>query len=311
MEGKPGILVVLIVLDVLLLVAGVVFGVLFAIKQTIVFADYNINLYFAIGLVSMFVIASACTITARNARITADNTYDILRHVELLVKKEGISLTDLALRDQKTAAKIAKKVEAEKLKEEKKEQERKLQEEKAEAKILEEEAKAKERAEAEAKKAEAQEQAASVPVQSAPVQEEAPVQEDAQPETQPEAQPEEAQPEEEVVEYSQDSNCNIEYKDWKAALEGKITCGECNSPYMVRQTKSGLVVVLCQGAKKENGCSQNKALPVKQLADQFLDWFEQFYGERPEYFSLEDFNAKVEGITIKDKVCTFTAKLAD
>ena len=297
MEGKPGILVVLVVLNVLLIVAAAVFGVLFAIKQTIIFADYNINLYFAIGCFGFFIISSAATIAARNARITADNTYDILRHLELLVKKEGISLSDLALRDQKTAAKIAKKLEGDKLKAEKAEAEKEAAKAK-ERLALEEAARETEAATAAAAAAaaEAEQSAAETATEEAPVSE---------------SEPAESEEAAEVEEVLQDVNCGIEYTEWKAALEGKLTCGECGSPVKVAQTKTKVVVLLCQGVKDGNGCSQSKPIPVKTLADQFLDWFDAFFGEKPEYFSLTDFNAKVENVSIKDKVCTFTAKVSE
>ena len=129
---------------------------------------------------------------------------------------------------------------------------------------------------------------------------------------QPEAAPAEETPvASEPQPEEQDVNCGIELKDWKEALEGKVTCGECNSPIGVGRTPGGVFVLFCQGSKKDNGCSQTKAMAVKQFADKFLVWFEAFFGERPAYFSLEDFNAKVESVTIKDKECNFIAKLGE
>ena len=109
MEGKTGINIVLTILAVLLFVLGIVLCVLCAVGLTFPGIEYPVenNLWIglaAIGLSLLMLIG--CNI-ATNVRIAADNSYDILRHVELLCKKEGISMADLARKDAEKAVKKA------------------------------------------------------------------------------------------------------------------------------------------------------------------------------------------------------------
>lgn len=109
MEGKRGILAVLIILSALFLVAGIVFGVCFAIGLTDLFANTEVWLYLCVGSIGMFVLSALGAIIARNSIITADNTYDILCRIDAILKEKGLTDADIARRDLKKAEKIAKK----------------------------------------------------------------------------------------------------------------------------------------------------------------------------------------------------------
>lgn len=109
MEGKRGILAVLIIFSALFLVAGIVFGVCFAIGLTDLFANTEVWLYLCVGSVGIFVLSALGAIIARNSIITADNTYDILCRIDAILKEKGLTDADIARRDLKRAEKIAKK----------------------------------------------------------------------------------------------------------------------------------------------------------------------------------------------------------
>ncbi len=109
MEGKRGILAVLIILSALFLVAGIVFGVCFAVGLTDLFANTEVWLYLCVGSIGIFVLSALGAIIARNSIITADNTYDILCRIDAILKEKGLTDADIARRDLKRAEKIAKK----------------------------------------------------------------------------------------------------------------------------------------------------------------------------------------------------------
>lgn len=275
MEGKSGILVILIILDVLLLVCAVAFGILFGIEVTAVFDNNAINLYVSLGSAAMFILTSLGIIIATNARITADNSYDILRHVELLLKKEGISLADLARRDKKTAEKIEAAVRKKKEKEDKIEDSPEVEEE-------------------------------------SPTEEHAPM-----PETPLEtlaSEGGETSSSETTVEPAvaasetpeADVNLGIELSAWREALDGKVACGLCGKPILVKATKKVAYILICTDVPKK-ACN-NKLMTVGEFAAKFVEWFAAFYGERPARFSLEDFNAKVKSVTITNGECHFVSK---
>lgn len=275
MEGKSGILVILVVLDVLLLVCAIAFGVFFGVEMSMVFENNILNLYVSLGSGAMFILTSLGIIIARNARITADNSYDILRHVELLLKKEGISLADLARRDKK----VAEKIEAEtRKKAEKAKKKGKVEEESDD--LVEAEPVAEE-------------------VESAPVAEEASEELEPVGSTEPVAEPV-------VHEEDADVNLGFDLNAWREALEGKVACGLCGKPVLVKPTKKVAFILMCSDVPKR-ACN-NKLMTVGEFGAKFIEWFSAFYGERPARFSLDDFNAKVKSVTITNGECHFVSK---
>lgn len=273
MEGKSGILVVLIIIDVLLLVCAIVFGVFCALEMTDMLEDNLLNFYVSLGSGAMFILTSLGIIIARNARITADNTYDILRHVELLLKKEGVSLADLARRDKK----VAEKIEAQTRKKKEKALRKQAEEVELEESVDEHE----ETSEAPAEKD--SHTVVSAPLESAPVA---------------------SEPEEPVLDT--DVNLGIDLSAWREALEGKVACGLCGKPVLVKPTKRVAYILMCSDVPAK-ACS-NKLMTVGEFAGKFIEWFSAFYGEKPARFSLDDFNAKVKSVTITNGECHFVSK---
>ncbi len=275
MEGKSGILVILIILDVLLLVCAVAFGVLFGIEVTAVFENNFINLYVSLGSAAMFILTSLGIIIAVNARITADNSYDILRHVELLLKKEGVSLADLARRDKKVAEKIEAATRKKKEKEEKKGGLLDIEEETS---------------------VEKSEPLAETPLEALASEGTASSSSDTSAEA--------VSTESEGAEV--DVNLGIELNAWREALEGKVACGLCGKPILVKPTKKVAYILMCTDVPKK--VCNNKLMTVGEFGSKFVEWFAAFYGERPARFSLEDFNAKVKSVTITNGECHFVSK---
>lgn len=118
MEGKSGINLILNILAILLTLVGIAGIVLFVVKIAIPLDGLTVTSNLYIGGISLglgLLMLIGCNI-ATNARIQADNSYDILRHVELLCNKEGVSLADLARKDAATAAKIEEIIQKSKLK---------------------------------------------------------------------------------------------------------------------------------------------------------------------------------------------------
>lgn len=281
MEGKSGINFVLMIIAILFVVVGVAFCVMFGINQTIPGRTYDvaINLYIGLAAIALgAVMLIGCNI-ATNARITADNSYDTMRYVELLCKKEGITLADLARKDAKQAKK--------------------------EAEML-------ARAEAEQQAAVQAAAAAAAPVvESVPAEPVAePVEDvvDVEP-VAPAVQPEEpAQaPEAQPVAADKPLNCGIAYADWRAKLEGiALTCGACGGVMQVRVTKKGVVVLACKD-KAENGCPA-LPFPVDTLAEQFVEWYNGAFDGNLSAFDMDIFMQHVSAISVSDGMARFTAK---
>lgn len=278
MEGKSGINFVLTIVAILFVVVGVAFCVLFGINMTLPGKTYDVsvNLYIglaAIGLGALMLIG--CNI-ATNARITADNTYDTLRHVELLCKKEGISMVDLARKDAKTAKKEAEILEKE------------------QAKAFEAQAQAMAQAQAEAM-AKIQAQQAPAAVVAAANVEAAPATAEA------EAAPAAPAVEEKVP------NCGIEYAEWKSKVEPiGIKCGTCDGDMAVRNTKKGIVVLACKNVA--GGACKSVPMTVENLAQQFVEWYNAAFGANLTAFDMDTFVANVGAITITDGVAKFAGK---
>ena len=288
MEGKSGINFVLMIIAILFVVAGIAFCVLFGINQTIPGRTYNvaINLYIGLaGIALGALMLIGCNI-ATNARIAADNTYDTMRHVELLCKKEGISMADLARKDAKTAKKEAEMIV--------KEQEKAFEEQaqalaKAQADMM-----MKAQAQAQAM-AEAQMAANAAPA-AAPAAAEAPV---------AEAEAEEVAPQQEEAPVA--PNCGIEYAEWKSKVEPLgIKCGACDGEMAVRNTKKGIVVLACKNAA--GGNCKSVPLPIETMAQQFVEWYNEAMGAELSAFSMDAFVQSVGSVTVTDGKCTFVAK---
>jgi len=300
MEGKSGINFVLMIVAILFVVAGIALCVMFGINQTIPGRTYDvvINLYVglaAIGLGLLMLIG--CNI-ATNARIAADNTYDTMRHVELLCKKEGISMADLARKD----AKIAKKEAALLAKEQKKAFEEQAQAlARAQAEAM---AQAQAQVMAETQAAQAAQaaqtaqtaQAAQAAPQAAPQAAAAPV------ETVAEVEPVAAQPEERPA-----LNCGIEYAEWKAKVEPiGIKCGVCGGEMAVRNTKKGIVVLACKNTA--DASCKSVPMPVETMAQQFVEWFNAAFGGNLAEFKMDTFVDTVGSVSVADGTAKFAGK---
>ena len=291
MEGKSGINFILIIVAVLFLLAGIAFCVMFGINQTIPGRTYDVavNLYIGLAGIGLGVLMLIGTNIATNARIAADNTYDTMRHIELLCKKEGISMADLARKDAKTAKKEAEILEREQAKAFEAQAQAMAQ---AQAQAM-AQAQAKVMADMQAQHAQAAaEQAAAEPdtVDAVPAVEEAASQELA-------ATKEEEKP----------ANCGIDYAEWKSKVEPiGIKCGACGGEMNVRKTKIGIVVLACKNVAE--GKCKSTPLPVETMAEQFVEWYNAAFGGELAAFDMDTFVSTVGAITVTDGTVRFTSK---
>ena len=307
MEGKSGINFVLTIIAILFVAAGVVLCVLFGINKTIPGIDYEVELNLYVGLAGVgigLLMLIGCNI-ATNARITADNTYDALRHVELLCKREGISMADLARKD----AKIAKKEAALMQKEQAKAFEAQAQAlAQAQAQML-AQVQAQAMAEAQAQQAK-NAPVATAEVVSQPAQQSAPqpdVQSAPKPvATQPAVSMDELQPLA-PVEVDRPLNCGIEYAEWKAKMEPiAIKCGTCGGEMNVRNTKKGIVVLACKNATE--GKCKATPIPVDTMAQHFVEWYNIAFGGNLTAFDMNTFVSIVGSVTVADGTIKFAKK---
>lgn len=300
MEGKSGINFVLMIVAVLFVVLGVVLCIMFGINQTIPGRTYNvaINLYVglaAIGLGALMLIG--CNI-ATNARITADNSYDTMRHVELLCQKEGFSLADLARKEQKTAQKEANLME----KQEKKQQAEAQQQVQAQATL---------------------QQSVQTIVQNQPLPQQnagatgaeaerimltTEVQAEAEAAAATTATASEADADTAAATAAAPEvlNSGISLEDWKAKMEGiNVVCGACGEPMSVRNTRIGKYVLACK--KVNDGCPSTP-FPLDVMVPQFIEWYNAAFGATMTEFDIDVFAANVGSISVKDGVAKFTGK---
>jgi hypothetical protein len=282
MEGKSGINFVLTIVALIFLVAGVALCVLFGIKQTIPNMEYavELNLYIGLACVGLgLLMLIGCNI-ATNARITADNTYDTLRHVELLCKRDGISMADLARKDARVARKEANLLEKE------------------QAKAFEVQAQALAQVQAQAfAQASAQ---AMMDIQS---QQPTPVQNAQEPLQAA------AAPAQQVTSADADKplNCGIDYAEWKAKVEAiGVKCGSCGGEMLVRNTKKGIVVLACKNVVA--GTCKSTPLPVETMAQQFVTWYNGRFANKLATFDLNVFVNTVASISVTEGQVVFTAK---
>lgn len=295
MEGKSGINFVLMIVAVLFVVIGVAFCVMYGINMTIPGRTYDVsvNLYIGLAAIGLGVLMLIGCNIATNVRITADNSYDTMRHVEMLCKKEGISLADLARKDAKTAKKEAELIEKER---------NKAFEEQAQA-LGQAQAQAIAAAQAQAIadfQAQQAQQAQQAPAQQAPVQEQAAAEAPATEET--EAPKEAAMQEPEKVQ-----NCGIEYAEWKEKVEAiGITCGACGGEMNVRNTKKGIVVLACKNVA--DGSCKATPLPVENMAQQFVEWYNAAFGGELAAFDMDTFVNTVGSISVTDGTVRFAGK---
>lgn len=277
MEGKSGIFVVLLVLSIVLLVAAVAFGVLYGVKQTLVFDNNNMNLVVSLVCGGLFILSQIGLIVANNARITADNTYDILCRIDALLKEKGLTDADLARRDLKVGEKIAKKEAELKAKLEAKALKNVNHEEKL-AKIEE----AKQDAVAESVVAETvASNSGAVVENTAPVSSDAP-------------------------------SKNYTYEEWKSAIEGKVTCGDCGGNYAVSKTKSGKIALVCVTSRKDKGkCTTSKPITTDVFASKFVEYVHVFFGdETVKEFDIALFGKAIESVKITGGEVSFKANEA-
>jgi len=294
MEGKSGINFILTIVAVLFLVAGVAFCVMFGINQTIPGRTYDVavNLYIGLAAIGLGVLMLIGTNIATNARIAADNTYDTMRHVELLCKKEGISMVDLARKDAKTAKKEAELLEKEQAKAFEAQAQAMAQ---AQAQAM-AQAQAKALADMQAKQAQQVATVAAAPV-SEPAEREVPAEAVEEAQEAPAQQKEEEKP----------LNCGIDYAEWKSKVEPiGITCGSCGGEMSVRKTKIGIVVLACKNVAEGN-CKATP-LPVETMAQQFVEWYNVAFGGALSAFDMDKFVSTVGAITVTDGTVRFTGK---
>lgn len=337
MEGKRGILAVLIILSALFLIAGIVFGVCFAVGLTDVFANTEVWLYLCVGSIGIFVLSSLGAIIARNSIITADNTYDILCRIDALLKEKGLTDADIARRDLKRAEKIAKKEAALKAKLEAKALKDILEENKRAEKTT---RKAEEKNTEEIKKETIEEITEEIVLDEVtePVEEEVSVDEIAvdtlSAEETVDVIPEsiEVVPTETVEKVTEtivndeitnddtsviepitaeiEEKLKISYEDWKKGLEGRIVCAECGGIVRAYKTKSGQIVLSCVTARKEpDKCSSNKKLSIDQFSDRFIAFYNEFFDAEINSFDFALFNSKIENTELIDGEIKFTAKI--
>lgn len=337
MEGKRGILAVLIILSALFLIAGIVFGVCFAVGLTDVFANNEVWLYLCVGSIGIFVLSSLGAIIAHNSIITADNTYDILCRIDALLKEKGLTDADIARRDLKRAEKIAKKEAALKAKLEAKALKDILEENKrAEAAARKVEEKKTEEVKEETVEDIAEEIVSDEVTES--IEKEVssdeisidilPVEETVEviPESIEEVPTETVEEVNETVVNDEINNDDpsviepiiaeneekqpISYEDWKKGLEGRIVCAECGGIVRAYKTKSGQIVLSCVTARKEpDKCSSNKKLSIDQFSEAFIAFYNEFFGAEINSFDFDLFDSKIEKTEINDGKIRFVAKI--
>lgn len=274
MEGKSGINLVLTIVAALVVVLGVVLCILFGVGQSLPGLEDNVaaNLYIGLGAIGVgLIMLIGCNI-ATNARIAADNTYDMMYRLGLLCRTMGCSEEDLKV----SAAELAKG---------------KKKAKKAGLEI----AKAKDK-EAMAQAAEDSEPA----VNTAPI-----TQETEAPKAENEAKPEVAENNNEPTPIL---NCGIAFEDWKQALKDKIRCKGCGEVVGVHKTKKGVVVLMCAAAKDKKGCDV-KPMPVEKLAELYLDWYNALHETQVTTFDLHAMCEAVESMNMGDGTMNFVAKM--
>lgn len=293
--------IVLTVIAYLLVVAGIVLCVLFGIGQVII-EDVAIvvELYVGLGCIGFgLLLLVGCNI-AVNARITADNSYDTLRHVEMLCQKEGISLEDLARKDAKIAEKKVMLEAKTKLKLEKEARA------KAEAQVAEVNELLRIQQESNAQ-AQLQLDELQAKLATAPEAVETPAVEEA-----PQAAEEEvaAAPVEQEVAPAEapavERNVGISLEEWKAELGEKGTCGACGAVLVPRANKSGRVGLVCKNNGK-GGCSE-KPMFVEDFATRFVNWYNSIYPEQIQTFQMDKFAATVDTFQVQDGDVRFVGK---
>lgn len=278
MEGKSGLFLVMVILSIVLLVGAVVFGVLFGVKQTAVFDDNNMNLVVSVLCGGLFILSQIGLIVANNARITADNTYDILCRIDALLKEKGLTDADLARRDLKVGEKIAKR-EAE-----------------LKAKL---EAKALKTVNHDEKLARIEEVKQDAVNKS--------VAEDVANKKNEEAN------DTATVSVKNDSTPSKTYtfEEWKNALEGKVVCGECGGNYIVSKTKSGKIALVCLTSRREKDKCSSKPISTEMLASKFVEYIHVFFGDDSlKDFDMALFEKAIESVTVKGGEPTFKANEA-
>lgn len=278
MEGKSGLFVVMLILSIVLLVGAVAFGVLYGVKQTMVFDDNNMNLVVSLICGGLFVLSQIGLIVANNARITADNTYDILCRIDALLKEKGLTDADLARRDLKVGEKIAKKEAELKAKLEAKALKTVNHEEKL-ARI--EEAKQDAVAESVAFDAKNMKSEETVEAPVAPAKNESSVSQ------------------------------TYSFEEWKKALDGKITCGECGGNYIVSKTKSGKIALVCLTSRRDKDKCSSKPISTELLASKFVEYVHVFFGDDTlNDFDIALFEKAIDSVTIKGGEPIFKANEA-
>ncbi len=279
MEGKSGINFVLTIVAALVIVIGVVLCILFGVGQTLPGLEYKVavNLYVGLGAIGVgLLMLIGCNI-ATNARIAADNTYDIMYRLGLLCRTMGCSEEDLKV----SAAELAKG-------------------KKKAKKVGIEIAKTKEK--------EALAQAVDEDVEpsdstAAPVVREV----TEQPKTET-ATATVADAAENKIENTAAQNCGIGLEEWKQALTGKIRCKNCGEPVGIHKTKKGVVVLMCASAKDKKGCDA-KPMPVEKLAELYLDWYNALHETHETAFDLNAMCNAVESMNMGDGTMNFVAKM--
>lgn len=280
MEGKSGLLIVLVILSILFLVAGVCFGIFFGIKSTAL-VGVETNLVLCVVCLGLFVLSSVGVIVARNSVITADNTYDMLCRIDAILKEKGLTDADLARRDLKKGEKIAKR-----------EAELKA---KLEAKAMKEAAAESKKAELEATKKEALESAINEEIASDSTVE------TTTSTTEPVVEP--------IVKKEETSEPAISYEDWKSNLSGNVVCGECGGVYSINKTKNGKIVMVCQTARKEpDKCSAKNPVTIEKFSNEYLAYYKEFFGETLDSFDMDTFNKTVQSVEVKDGKLFFKVK---
>lgn len=275
MEGKSGLFLVMVILSIVLLVGAVVFGILFGVKQTAVFDDNNMNLVVSVLCGGLFVLSQIGLIIANNARITADNTYDILCRIDAILKEKGLTDADLARRDLKVGEKIAKK-------------EAELRA-KLESKVI----KNVNHDEKLARIEEAKEDAVNKSI----AQDVANKKRDDSAETTVNAVKNDATP-----------SKTYSYEEWKNALDGKVICGECGGNYVVSKTKSGKIALVCLTSRREKDKCASKPISTELLASKFVEYVHVFFGDESlKEFDMALFEKAIESVTVKGGEPTFKA----
>lgn len=276
MEGKSGLFLVMVILSIVLLVGAVVFGILFGVKQTAVFSDNNMNLVVSVLCGGLFVLSQIGLIVANNARITADNTYDILCRIDAILKEKGLTDADLARRDLKVGEKIAKR-------------EAELRA-KLESKVIKNVNHDEKLARIEEVKQDAVNKSVAEDVAN--------------------KKNEEATP---VAKVKNDSNPSKTYsfEEWKNALEGKVICGDCGGNYIVSKTKSGKIALVCLTSRREKDKCASKPISTELLASKFVEYVHVFFGDESlKEFDMALFEKAIDTVTVKGGEPTFKANEA-